>query len=202
MANSKKTPIVGPYRFVSWNTKDARGPRGSLGGEEPNPFNPTRWDSIHGFGEEKLVKWRVSVWNFKLMMEVTDPNVDERYCEWSWRWVIADFGSSLYGRNLVGHWMITEGRGLNMQSLKVAVSQLWCANLQAVSGKFRTLSQWWGEVTVTLANLPGGLQCIAHAAPIPFERCMERLGCEGSIGWLFSRYPSKVAAFLGVILRQ
>ena len=143
-----------------------------------------------------------SFWNFKLMMEVTDPNVDERYCEWSWRWVIADFGSSLYGRNLVGHWMITEGRGLNMQSLKVAVSQLWCANLPAVSGKFRTLSQWWGEVTVTLANLPGGLQCIAHAAPIPFERCMERLGCEGSVGWLFSRYPSKVAAFLGVILRQ
>ena len=39
-------------------------------------------------------------------------------------------------------------------------------------------------VTVTLAKLPGGLQCIAHAAPIPFERCMERSGCKGSARWL------------------
>ena len=25
--------------------EDTRGPKGSLGGEEPNPFNPTRWGS-------------------------------------------------------------------------------------------------------------------------------------------------------------
>ena len=83
---TKQIGVFAPFVDPGWipmprPSEDTRGPKGSLGGEEPNPFNPTRWGStfcaanaawiIH----ENMVKtWWImwTSWRFH----------DASYCGW------------------------------------------------------------------------------------------------------------------------